>query len=689
MRLFSKALAAGGEEVFGTFSALAVDAGYGKYLQTHTPGWRRIIADLSATLLATLEPGAPPEPIRPDEEFAEGSAGDLGQLAVAELKEHGLAFSHCLGLVKLLRAAFLTVVETAGGERALVSALARFFDKFELGLGGEWHRLELSHCLRELRAARHYILYEKRRYYTIFHRMIEPAFVVDSRSRLCDVNRSFEVFFGVEGRDIIGKRCCEVLHNSLCTVPQLDASLRDQNPFANVELTLPVVGGERTVLLSGTYLGDLEGEFPMSIVVLQDVTDKKRTEQALRESELKYRSLIENMPDVTWRADEGGHLLFISPNVRKVCGYSPEEMYPLGRFEQIHPEDLPAVQAAHGALFARQERFDVRYRLRRRDGTWIWLHDRAGAVIERDGLRYADGVFADVTELKGVEDELERHRSGLEELVAARTIELQESNELLRREIVERRQVEEELRLLTVSLARSNEELEQFAHVVSHDLREPLLLIVAFSERLLHRCGRGLDDKGMEYLQRVLRSARRLQQLVDELLQLSRISTRGMSIEILDLRQVVGEVVEGLEERISQVQGEVEIGVLHAIEGDRVLVRQLFQNVIANALKYRRDDVAPRVVVEGRLVNGDFVEVTVTDNGIGFDEKYLDRIFIPFERLECSGKYEGTGIGLATCEKIVIHHGGIITARSKPGEGTTFVIRLPVRHWGAAGKGGC
>jgi len=684
---YSEALAMGGKGVFDAFFPIAIEAGYGKYLKAHATDWQKIIADLSSALIDTLDSDEPAAPIHPDEQFAEGTAGDLGRLAVPLFKSHGLSFEHCLGLVKLLRASFQDLAQginlgDSARAQALLALLCRFFDSFELGLTSEWHRLEMSLCHRELRAAKHYILYEKRRYYTIFHRMIEPAFVVDDQARLCDVNHAFEEFFAVDGRNIIGKDCCEVLDAKLCSVPAVEKSLREQSPFANVELKLSVAGAERDVLLAGTYLGDLDGEFPMSIVVLQDVTDKKRIEEALRASEEKYRTLVENMPDVTWRADAGGSLLFVSPNSKKVCGYAPDELSPGDRFDKIHPEDLPAVLDAYGALFARQQRFDVRYRLLKKDGSWMWVHDRAVAVTDRHGIQYTDGVFADITELKRVEEELEQHRFRLEELVEARTGELQRSNELLRQEITERRQIEEELQLLTQSLRRSNAELEQFAHVVSHDLREPLLLIVAFSERLLQRCGGDLDEKGMEYLQRVLRSAKRLEQLVDELLQLSRISTRGLAVESLDLGQVLGEVVEALEERISQVQGRVDIGVLQSIEGDRVLVRQLFQNVIANALKYRKDEVAPEVVIEGKIINGDFVEVTVTDNGIGFDEKYLDRIFIPFERLECGGKYEGTGIGLATCEKIVVHHGGMITARSKRGEGTTFVIRLPVRYGG-------
>lgn len=680
---YRESLQTDGKALFDAFSALADEAGYGKYLQTHAADWRKTIVDLLPLLIDALDRGQGPDPIIPDEQFPAGSAGACGQITAAVFKGHGLAFSHCLGLVKLLRPPFLDLAYAAcnGDEgQAEIAIILRVFDKFELGLATEWHRLELSQSSRDLRAAKHYILLEKRRYYTVFHRMVEPAFVVDNHSVLCDVNQAFEDFFGLQGRDIIGRHCSEVLDADLCAACDLDNVLVGASSFSGIEVSLSVHGRQKIGLLAGTYLGGLSDDLSMSIMVFQDITEKKRIEQALVESEEKYRSLVENMPDVTWRADVDGNLLFVSPNLEKVCGISPAELTRRGRFKDIHADDVASVRQAYEALFTSQHEFDVRYRFRRPDGQWVWLHDRAVAVTEKGGSRYADGVFADITELKGIEDELEQHRSKLEELVEARTRELRCTNELLRQEITERRQVEGELRHLTQRLARSNADLEQFAHVVSHDLREPLMLIVAFTDRLLQRYGADLNERGMEYLQRVFRSARRLEKMVDELLQLSRISSRGMNIEAIDLGDLVAEVVENLEERIRQVRGTVDVGFLQAIEGDRVMVRQLFQNVICNALKYRKDDVEPQVLVEGRVVDDDFVEVTVTDNGIGFDEKFLDRIFIPFERLECGDKYEGTGIGLATCEKIVVHHGGMITAKSQPGIGTTFVIRLPRRH---------
>jgi len=139
-------------------------------------------------------------------------------------------------------------------------------------------------------------------------------------------------------------------------------------------------------------------------------------------------------------------------------------------------------------------------------------------------------------------------------------------------------------------------------------------------------------------------------------------------------------VLDDLEEFIAQVQGEVRVGPLHALNGDRIQVRQLFQNIISNALKYRKEKQAPHIQVKSHITQNGFCEITVEDNGIGFDERDLERMFQPFERLHTSVELEGTGIGLTTCQRIVLRHGGEITARSEPGKGSVFIIRLPLHH---------
>jgi signal transduction histidine kinase len=233
-------------------------------------------------------------------------------------------------------------------------------------------------------------------------------------------------------------------------------------------------------------------------------------------------------------------------------------------------------------------------------------------------------------------------------------------------------------------LARSNRELESFASVASHDLQEPLRKITAFGDRLKGQCGDALTDKGRDYLERMQNAATRMQSLIEDLLSYSRVTTRGQPFVPVSLAQVTREVLSDLELRIEKTGARVEVGDLPTLEADPTQMRQLLQNLLANALKFQRPGEAPRIRVEGRMEGNHGTadgrcQIRVQDNGIGFDEKYLDRLFKPFQRLHGQSAYEGTGIGLAICKKIAERHGGSITARSAPGQGTCFLVELPLQ----------
>jgi PAS domain S-box-containing protein len=258
---------------------------------------------------------------------------------------------------------------------------------------------------------------------------------------------------------------------------------------------------------------------------------------------------------------------------------------------------------------------------------------------------------------------------------------------VLFKDITERKQAAQALEQKADELARSNAELEQFAFVASHDLQEPLRKIRAFGDRLKMKCAQALPVEGADYLERMQNAAARMQTLIADLLTFSRVISRVESFVPVDLGQVVQGVLGDLEVRIEKAGATIEVGELPVIDGDPTQMRQLLQNLIGNALKFQLPGVKPHVRITARLISspddyaaGESVhELTVQDNGIGFDEKYLDKIFAVFQRLHNRQEYEGTGIGLAVCRRIVDRHGGSITARSKPGAGATFVVQLPAR----------
>jgi two-component system sensor kinase FixL len=246
------------------------------------------------------------------------------------------------------------------------------------------------------------------------------------------------------------------------------------------------------------------------------------------------------------------------------------------------------------------------------------------------------------------------------------------------RDVTAWRQAEEALRHKSEELARSNKELEQFAYITSHDLAEPLHTIIGFADRLKKYCERVPDQAPHDYFDRIVKAALRMQKLIDDILVFSRVATRARPFEPVDLNTVIAEVVSDLEGRISETGARVEIGPLPQVRGDRQQLKQLLQNLVANAIKFRRKGIPPRVTIRSRPLDERFSEVTIEDNGIGFDEKFSEQIFKPFQRLHGWGEFEGSGVGLAICRKIVSRHQGEISARSLPGEGAVFTVRLPV-----------
>jgi signal transduction histidine kinase len=276
----------------------------------------------------------------------------------------------------------------------------------------------------------------------------------------------------------------------------------------------------------------------------------------------------------------------------------------------------------------------------------------------------------------------------LEDRVEHRTRQLQSVNESLLDEVDERKRTEEKLEQFTRELERSNRELQDFAFVASHDLQEPLRKIQAFGDRLKSKYGASLNEDGNDYLERMGSAARRMHTLINDLLTYSRVTTKAQPFVEVNLDEIAREVLTDLEIRVQQTGGRVALEGLPSIEADALQMRQLLQNLIGNALKFHRPDVAPQVTIRSRILNREeaglveskaeeVCELKIEDQGIGFDEKYLDRIFTPFQRLHARTDYEGTGMGLAVCRKIVERHGGTITAQSVVGQGTTFVVMLP------------
>jgi len=239
------------------------------------------------------------------------------------------------------------------------------------------------------------------------------------------------------------------------------------------------------------------------------------------------------------------------------------------------------------------------------------------------------------------------------------------------------KQAEVDLQVYADKLEQSNRDLQEFAYIASHDLQEPLRKVLAFGDRLANKYGDVLDETGRDYLKRMRDASQRMQTLINDLLTFSRVSTRAQPFIKVDLNTLIEGVISDLENQIDRTQGNVETGDLPTIEADPTQMHQLLQNLINNGLKFHQEDIPPIIQVSAKTTESE-CQIIVKDNGIGFDMQYLDRIFKPFQRLHSRIEYEGSGMGLAICRRIVERHSGEITAVSTLGKGSTFIATLPI-----------
>ncbi|MAE64753.1 MAG: hypothetical protein CMJ18_10845 [Phycisphaeraceae bacterium] len=374
-------------------------------------------------------------------------------------------------------------------------------------------------------------------------------------------------------------------------------------------------------------------------VMANEVRERRRAETDLRESEERFRQLVDNIREVFYvHNGTGGDLQYVSPMYERLWGRTCQSLYDdsHGWIDAIHPDDRGRV----GEAWVRQcatGGFKEEYRIVRPDGGIRWILDRAVPIADAEGQVYRIvGIAEDITPRKKVEQELTSSAAALE---------------------------------------ASNQELEQFAYVASHDLQEPLRMVTSYLQLLSRRYRGRLDAEADEFIDFAVDGGKRMQQLIHDLLTYSRIASKTEPFEPIDLNAVIAEVRSNLEELIRSETARVECAPLPTVTGDRLQLTQLMQNLVGNAVKYH-GTAPPEVRVSAARSNGQWL-LSVADNGIGIDPQHFERIFAIFQRLHTSEEYSGTGIGLALCKRIVERHGGHIWLESRPGSGATFHFTIP------------
>ncbi|GAB4030014.1 PAS domain S-box protein [Spirosoma gilvum] len=430
---------------------------------------------------------------------------------------------------------------------------------------------------------------------------------------------------------------------------------------------LLVDGKLGTYYFNFTYkpIRNAAGEIYAVMDMAIDVTEQVEARRIIEANELRFRTLLEAISQMTWTNTPEGEFTFYNQRWYNYTGLNFDQSQNQGWEAAVHPDDWALTQKTFQQALATGTIFAVENRYRRgSDGMYRWHLNRALPIRDESGnLLLWVGTATDIHEQKQL-------AASLEEQIQARTEQLMASN---------------------YDLRRSNENLEKFAYIASHDLQEPLRKIQSFGDILKAQHAEGLGD-GVDYLERMQTAAARMSLLIKDLLTFSRISTRQEMTAVVSLNRVVAEVIDTLEFAIEQSEAKVQVAALPTVSGDESQLRQLFQNLLSNSLKFQKEGTIPLIQIQtervkahelptavrpGRSVDA-YHRISVSDNGIGFDEKYIDRIFQVFQRLHGRNEFAGTGIGLAICEKVVANHGGAITANSKPGQGATFIVYLPI-----------
>jgi PAS domain S-box-containing protein len=432
------------------------------------------------------------------------------------------------------------------------------------------------------------------------------------------------------------------------------AQLERHEPFRDFEVRrLAPDGTLRVHSLSGSPIFQDGGRFAGYRGVGRDITDSRRAEEALRESQRALSALMSNLPGMAYRCrnEPSWPLQFVSEGGFALTGWRPDALLS-GRVaygDLIHPDDRGPVWAQTQAAMAEDRPFELSYRITAADGSEKWVWERGAAVRGPGGdLVAVEGFVIDVTERRRAQDEVARLNGELEERVKHRTAQLQ----------------------------AANAELEAFAYSIAHDLRSPLTSIDGFSHTLAEICAEALGDQGRHYLGRIRAGVRQMSDLTDAMLSLARLSRVKLKWDTVDMGALARSILAQLQESHPGRDATLEAPAHLYAHGDPRLLTQVIANLMGNAWKFSSGKPQTRIHLDARIGKDGETIYFVADQGAGFDMAHASRLFGAFQRLHSPSEFEGTGIGLALVQKIISRHGGRIWAEARPGQGATFYFTL-------------
>ena len=538
-------------------------------------------------------------------------------------------------------------------EKNLVTSGEFVFDQVGNKIGAKGTLLDISRVITAEKAVQD----SKTRFETIFENSPLGISLVSPSAQIIQVNSAFCEMLGYTEDELLDLNMIELTYPEDIeeTARQMRSAMAGEGDRFELKLRIKTkTGAPIWISYTGTHMRDEKGNISFGIGIIENITHQREAQDALQESIDKFRGFMEQSLDGILISDQDGRVIEWSRGMETNTGIPAKDA--LGRYvwdvqDQIITDD-------------RRETVSV---------------EDLKAQYINNVESYNTGIDPEI-----VETTISRHTNGEERSLQIASFPIQTPNGTLigsiHRDITDQKTARSALEVLTEELDRSNKELEQFAYIASHDLQEPLRKIKAFGERLTEKYTDGLDERSRDFIMRMQDAADRGQKMVEALLQYSRVTTMGQPFVTTDLSRIMNEVIGDLEIQISEQKGKIDVDSLPTIEADPTQMRQLFQNLISNALKFHPADKPPVVEIKHQNSDPDKVSISVADQGIGFDETYSEQIFQPFQRLHGRSEYEGSGIGLSVCKKIVERHNGSIRVESQPGVGTTFFISLPVKN---------
>jgi PAS domain S-box-containing protein len=494
-------------------------------------------------------------------------------------------------------------------------------------------KIKIDHELKE----------SEEKYRNIVEIADEGIMIADTSGRINFVNAKMTEMLGYSSEELLGTNAETFVDKDYYELGLQKIANRKKGIRESYEIKYNRKNGDELwCLISATPMYDYTGKHIGNMTMQTDITESKKANDILQESESRFHSVLDNSQDVIYRINvQTGVYEYVSPSTENIFGYSPDELMALATTDPlttIHPDDRIKFQNGITEL-EKNDKVEMEYRHQTKNGEYCWISNNLGLIRDSTGKPlYRDGNMRDITN---------------------------------------RKRLEEQMKITMDELKRSNAELERFAYVSSHDLQEPLRMVTLYSQLLERRYKDNLDSDANDFIEYIVEGSNRMRQLIDDLLEYSRLTSQTTEFESVSLETVLDNVLRNLSISIVEYNATISPDPLPTVFANKNQMQQVFQNLITNSIKFHGPK-SPEINISAQK-GQTYWTFSISDNGIGIKPEHQKQIFDVFKRLHTRDEYPGTGIGLSIVQKIINHHNGQIWVESEPGKGSTFYFTIPIK----------